>query len=144
MLTAFKLWSRMRDHYLRSAVVCISAMTAWRSGSSPAIGGAVWSSRPGFESPSPQLSVEVLVASISIFGDEYLAGLQTLPLMLSFDHPSAGPWRQKRHSGGNTAPLPAIEDVFESSRSPASNRQSGAGPAGHLGRSFVHFLSSIV
>ena len=54
-----------------------------------------------------------------------------------------GPWRRKRHSDGSTAPLPVIEDIFESPRLPSSNGQSGAGPVGCCGRSFVHFLSSI-
>ena len=94
-LTGFKLWSRIQEHYLRILVVGVTARTAWHSGSSSVTGGANWLPRPGFESSLPQLSFE-----------------EILPLMLSVDHPSAGPWWQKWHSGGNIAPLSAIEDVF--------------------------------
>ena len=72
-------------------MVCIPATTVWNSGPSPATDGVIELTRPGFKSPLPQLSVEVLVTSITLFDDEYLAGLYTLPLMLSFDHAPAGP-----------------------------------------------------
>ena len=49
LLPAFKLYSRMRDTYLRSVVVCISDMTTLCSGSRPTIGGSIWSNRPGFK-----------------------------------------------------------------------------------------------
>ena len=124
-------------------MVCIPDITVRGSGLSSAIGGAIWLTRTRFKHSSSQLSFEVLGSSIALFGDEYLACLYTLPLMLSFNHPPSGPWRRNRHSGDNTALLLVIESVSERPRSPESNFQSSARPSGRLGCLFVHFLSSI-
>ena len=96
-LTTFKLWYRIRDHYLRSLVACTSSRTDWRSGLGPASVEATWSSVPVFESSSSHLLFEVLVSPISLFDEEYLGVLWTLPLILSFCYPPARPWQPKRH-----------------------------------------------
>ena len=81
----------------------------------------------------PNRSLYLAVASLSL---DIAMGLFS-PLS------PAVPWRQRRHSGASTAPLPANEGVLESPRPPLSNGQSGDRPAVHLGRSFAHTLSSI-
>ena len=98
-------------------------------------------SAPGFESPPSQLSSEVLVTSILLFGDEDLAGLCIFPLMLSFYHPPAGPCWPKRHFEVKN-PLPAIEHVLESSGPTALILSHGAGPAGRINRFQGHLWRS--
>jgi hypothetical protein len=54
-----------------------------------------------------------------------------------------GPWRQRRHSEGNTAPLPAKEGVLECPGPSTFGQQSSTGSSGRLDRPRDHFLRSI-
>ena len=55
----------------------------------------------------------------------------------------ARPWRHKRHFEAILFRIPANKGVFERPGPPASDAQSGVGPADHLGHRNAQFLSSI-